>query len=76
MFHGTAGIFAHGEEPMMNALMNLHMIRHGLLNGEEGQDLVEYALLLSLIALGCITAITPLTGEIVTIFNNITTSLN
>jgi pilus assembly protein Flp/PilA len=61
---------------MKNAIMKLHMFRHGLLNDEEGQDLVEYALLLSLIALGCITAITPLTVEIVKIFTNITTSLN
>ncbi len=60
---------------MKNALLKLTLIRHGLLNGEEGQDLVEYALLLSLIALGCVTAIGGVTTAITTIFNNISTSL-
>ncbi len=60
---------------MKNVLLQLTLIRHGLWNGEEGQDLVEYALLLSLVALGCVASIGTVTNAITTIFNNISTSL-
>lgn len=60
---------------MKNAIMKLHMFRHGLLTEEEGQDLVEYALLVSLVALGCITSVGYVATAITTIFNNISTSL-
>ncbi len=60
---------------MNQALLKLTLIRQSLLNGEEGQDLVEYALLLSLIALGCITAIGSVTTAITGIFSRISTSL-
>ena len=39
---------------MSNTLMNLYVKFQGLKNGEEGQDLVEYALLVALIALVCV----------------------
>jgi Flp pilus assembly pilin Flp len=60
---------------MKNAIMKLHMFRYGLLTEEEGQDLVEYALLVSLVALGCITSVGYVATAITTIFNNISTSL-
>ncbi len=60
---------------MKNALLKLHMIRYDLLNSEEGQDLVEYALLLSLVALGCVASIGTVTSAITGIFNKISTSL-
>jgi pilus assembly protein Flp/PilA len=60
---------------MKNALMKLHMFRHGLLNGEEGQDLVEYALLVSLVALGCIASVGYVATAITSIFSNISTSI-
>ena len=56
-------------------LMKLYLKTQNLLNGEEGQDLVEYALLISLIALAAVTATTSLAGAITTIFTNISTSL-
>ena len=40
---------------MRNSLLNMYVKFQGLKNGEEGQDLVEYALLVALIALVCIT---------------------
>lgn len=46
-----------------------------LLRGEEGQDLVEYALLASLIALAAMASISPIASAVTTVFNNISTSL-
>jgi len=60
---------------MNTMLLNLYAKSQNLLNGEEGQDLVEYALLISLIALAAITATTSLAGAITTIFTRISTSL-
>ena len=60
---------------MPNSLLKLYVKSQNLLNGDEGQDLVEYALLISLIALAAITATTSLAGAITTIFTNISTSL-
>lgn len=42
---------------------------------EEGQALVEYALILSLIAVVCITALTTLGGNVNNILNTIATAL-
>jgi pilus assembly protein Flp/PilA len=42
---------------------------------EEGQDLVEYALLLVLVALAAITSMKGLASAIGTIFNNAATNL-
>ena len=43
---------------------------------EEGQDLLEYALLVALIALVAIAAVTAAGGSVSTIFNKIATALN
>jgi pilus assembly protein Flp/PilA len=45
-------------------------------NREEGQDLLEYALLVALIALIAFGAVQAAGGSVSTIFNNIATSLN
>ena len=42
---------------------------------EEGQDLVEYALLVSLIALSAITGVSKIASAITTVFSNISASL-
>lgn len=60
----------------MNALaLKLYLRTLDLLNAEEGQDLVEYALLVSLIALACIAAVGNVASAITTVFNNISTSI-
>lgn len=46
-----------------------------LMNREEGQDLVEYALLVSLIALAAITGVGKVATAVTTIFTNVSTSL-
>ena len=46
-----------------------------LARNEEGQDLLEYALLVALIALVAIGAVTAAGGSVQTIFNNIANQL-
>lgn len=46
-----------------------------LTNREEGQNQVEYALLVALIPLVCITAINNVATAITTVFTNISSSL-
>jgi pilus assembly protein Flp/PilA len=43
--------------------------------GEEGQDLVEYAMLLAFIALICITAVKTLGTNVNSFFNNMAAQL-
>jgi pilus assembly protein Flp/PilA len=47
----------------------------GLLAEEMGQDLVEYALVLALIAFGCTAGMQALAGGINDAFNNVSTTL-
>jgi pilus assembly protein Flp/PilA len=42
---------------------------------DEGQDLIEYALLAGLISLICVAAITAAGGSVKTIFENVKTQL-
>jgi len=46
-----------------------------LFRGEEGQDLLEYALLVALIALVCFVAIGTAGGKVNTIFGDIAAAL-
>jgi pilus assembly protein Flp/PilA len=58
------------EDPMkfVNAVRSF-------VRGEEGQDLLEYALLVALIALVAVGAVTAAGGSVKTIFENIGTEL-
>jgi len=60
---------------MRNSLLNLYVKFQGLKNGEEGQDLVEYALLVALIALVCITGVNNVATAVNTVFSQISSSL-
>jgi pilus assembly protein Flp/PilA len=60
---------------MRNSLLNLYVKLQGLKNGEEGQDLVEYALLVALIALVCVTGVGNVATAVNTVFSAISTSL-
>jgi pilus assembly protein Flp/PilA len=44
-----------------------------MVNSEEGQDLVEYALVVALIAFGSTAGMSHLAGGINTAFNNVST---
>jgi pilus assembly protein Flp/PilA len=60
---------------MNSLLLNLYAKFQGLKNSEEGQDLVEYALLVALIALVCITGVNNVATAINSVFNQISGSL-
>ena len=56
-------------------MSQLVAIVNKLRRNEEGQDLLEYALLVALIALIAIGAVGAAGGAVSTIFNNIATAL-
>ena len=55
--------------------MMLHEMVKKFANQEDGQDLLEYALLVALIALVAIAAVTAAGTSVSTIFNSIATKL-
>ena len=60
----------------MNSLMNkLYLPLHSVLVRDEGQDLVEYALTVALIAFGSIAGMGYLAGGINNAFSGIATTL-
>jgi pilus assembly protein Flp/PilA len=60
------------EEREMNTLI---LKLRSLIEREEGQDLVEYALVVALIAFGAVTAMKGLSSEINTAFMTISSDL-
>ena len=56
-------------------LFNLHVRLKELMSTDEGQDLVEYALVVALIAFGASAAMKGLSTEIKTAFNAISSDL-
>jgi pilus assembly protein Flp/PilA len=61
---------------MSNTLLKLYIKFQGLKNDQEGQDLVEYAMLVALIALVCISGVSKIAGAITTTFSEISASLS
>ena len=61
---------------MNNLLLKLYIKFQDLKNGEEGQDLVEYALVVALIAFGATAGMTALAGGINSAFNTISDKLS
>ncbi len=60
---------------MNTLLLNLYVKFQALKHREEGQDLVEYALVVALIAFGATTGMGSLASGINTAFGNISSSL-
>ncbi len=60
---------------MNNLFLTLLVKLQNLMNREEGQDLVEYALLVCLVALAAIAGVNKMAGAITTVFTNISSSL-
>jgi len=56
-------------------MLKLYLWIRNMLEGEEGQDLVEYALILVLISVVAISLMYALGGQIGTVFSNITGTL-
>jgi pilus assembly protein Flp/PilA len=61
---------------MQNTLLKLLIKYQNLINDERGQDLVEYALLCSLIALSLIAGIKNIASAVNTVFSNVSSSLS
>lgn len=60
---------------MNNMLLKLYVKFQDLKNSEEGQDLVEYALVVALIAFGATAGMTSLATGINTAFSSVSTKL-
>ena len=60
---------------MKNALIALSLDLRNLMSSEDGQDLVEYALVVALIAFAATAGMGTLASDINTAFTNIGTSL-
>ena len=60
---------------MKNLMMKLALKAQSLRDGEEGQDLVEYALLVALIALACVVGVSHVAVAVNNVFSNISASL-
>jgi pilus assembly protein Flp/PilA len=60
---------------MRDSFLNLYVKFQALKNREDGQDLVEYALLVALIALVCIAGVSNVATAVSTVFSNISSSL-
>ncbi len=60
----------------MNALQNsLHLFLRNLLVLEQGQDLVEYSLVFTLIAFGCVTGMGTVATGINTVFSAVSSTI-
>jgi pilus assembly protein Flp/PilA len=60
---------------MNNLLLNLYVKFQALKNGEAGQDLVEYALVVALLAFGATAGMGKVATGIKTAFSNISSQL-
>jgi pilus assembly protein Flp/PilA len=60
----------------MKLILKLRVTGQRLVYGVEGQDLVEYALLVCLIALAAISGVGHVATAITTVFSNISVSLS
>ena len=61
---------------MNTLLLKLYVKFQDLMNREEGQDLVEYALVIALVALAATAGMKTLATDISTAFTNIGTTLS
>ncbi|MGA9672733.1 MAG: Flp family type IVb pilin [Terracidiphilus sp.] len=60
---------------MNNLLLRFYFTFQHLMNREEGQDLVEYALVVALIALGATAGMQALASGINSAFNSVSVAL-
>jgi pilus assembly protein Flp/PilA len=71
-------LFDEQGEMMINLKLrtsNLRQIVSGLISDESGQDLIEYALVAAIIALGATAAMTTVSTDIAAVFTKIGTAL-
>src|SRR5512133_969500 len=68
---GNRGSSATEEDAMLKLQLQLMQYLKSLTRREEGQDLLEYALLIDLIAIVCIVAVTAAGAKVSSTFQNI-----
>ena len=56
-------------------MMNLITRFQSFVRNDEAQDLIEYAMLVALIALFCVVAVTAAGGKVVSVFNAIVAAI-
>jgi pilus assembly protein Flp/PilA len=61
--------------PMNNTLIKLYVMFQNLMNREEGQDLVEYALIIALVSIALVVSLNGLTAAITAVFTSIANKL-
>jgi pilus assembly protein Flp/PilA len=61
---------------MNGVLLKMYIKFQNLKDSEEGQDLVEYALLVCLMALAAISGVNRMSGAVTKVFSNISNSLS
>jgi pilus assembly protein Flp/PilA len=64
-----------GEITMKDMMLKLYIKTQNLLNNEDGQDLIEYALLASLLAVGAVAVLGPLATAVNAAFTSATTAI-
>jgi pilus assembly protein Flp/PilA len=57
-------------------MKNFNLLLKNIISDESGQDLIEYALVASVISLGAVATLTPLATGIGNAFTAVTTSLS
>jgi pilus assembly protein Flp/PilA len=70
-----AGKIDPGENKMNTMLLKLYVKFQDLMNREEGQDLVEYALVLALITVGAVAILTGIGTKVVSTLTSINNAL-
>jgi len=60
---------------MNNIFLRLYAMSQALKNSEEGQDMVEYALVVALISLAATSAISGVSSGIVVWYSNVSTAI-
>ena len=60
---------------MNNFLLNVYIRFQILVDREDGQDMVEYALVVAMIALAAVAGVKGMAGGVNSAFNNIATKL-
>ena len=60
----------------MNLLLNIYVKAQNLMNREEGQNLAEYALLITLVSLAAVAGINSVASAVNAVFTNISTTLS
>jgi pilus assembly protein Flp/PilA len=56
-------------------MLKVHFKLHSLMTGEDGQDLVEYALVVALLAFGCVAGMQSLASGINIAFNSVSSDI-